>query len=358
MKSVSFLYTLILGVLVLSSCSKEQIAIPEENDPVFVIEGTVGSETISLTAGDNEAYMFTSTKVENGVRLFTGELSNGETSIELGIFDGNLDQPNHLPEVDLSSAVLKFAHRANEPLIVLSKQNLNVNLNISSIVWYINGTSTYTDEAPIMEPGKYDVCAVVTFTGSGEVQQLCDEIIIGYERSANCYINFSINNGLVFADVVSTGASIESVSWLLDGQPLTNGNSLQESIDSAAHVLTAKVVFDNGAIREKSCLINGGNPLHSIPDFSIFEITSGNGFPNQDYHIKLTVKHEGKTYKSVYANNENSSVTLLGMEYFGKNANEKDVYKATVEISAIVMDMDTEKLLPLNFIATLGVEVP
>lgn len=359
MKYGSFIALIALVVLSLSSCKKGQIEIPEENDPVFMIEGTLGSETISLIAGDNNAYMFTSTKMENGVRLFSGEISDGSTSIEMSIFDGNLDMPGHIPEIDLASVALNFAKRSNDPLIVLSKEGLDQNQNISSIVWYINGTSTYAEEAPIYEPGKYDVCALVKFYGSTETQQLCDEIIIGYQRSANCYINFSIANNTLGANIISTGAGIESVSWQLDGAPFGDEEQLlQETIDSNAHILTAKVTFENGVVREKSCLINGGNPLQSIHDFSIFEITSGSNFANQDYRVKLKVRHAGHEYKTVLANNENSSVNLLGIEYFGKNANDKDVYKATVQIQAIVMDVVTEKLVPINFTATLGIEVP
>lgn len=359
MKYGSFIALIALMVVSLSSCKKGQIEIPEENDPVFTIEGTLGSETISLIAGDNNAFMFTSTKMENGVRLFSGEISDGSTSIEMSIFDGKLDMPDHLPEIDLASAVLRFAKRSGDPLVVLSKEGLNQNQNISSIVWYINGTSTYAEEAPIYEPGKYDVCALVKFYGSTQAQQLCDEIIIGYERSANCYINFTIANNILGANIVSTGAGIVSVSWMLDGVPFGNNTQLlEESIDSNAHTLTAKVTFDNGVVREKSCIVNGGNPLQSVHDFSIFEITSGSNFTNQDYHVKLKVRHANHVYKTVLANNENSSISLLGIEYYGKNADNKDVYKATVQIQAIVMDVVTEKLLPINFTATLGIEVP
>lgn len=346
--------------MILASCSKEQVVIPDGNDPVFTVEGSLGGEELSLTAGDYNAYMHTTTKLVQGVRVFTGELTDGSTSIELGIFDGNVDIPNHIPEVDLANIALKFAKRFPEPLIVLTKDGINQNQNIGSVNWYVNGVSK-GPEAAIMEPGKYDVCAHVTFIGApGIIHELCDEIIIGYERSANCSIDYMINSNSIQASLASTGGAIENVEWFVDGTQVASSNNAMNwtALDSNFHTITAKATFANGVVREKSCLINTANPYQWIPDFTYFEIASGNGFPNQDYRVRLNITRDGREYKSVYANNESSSITLLNLEYFDDNVNGNKVYKATVQIEAIVMEMSTEKLIPVNLTATLGIEVP
>lgn len=351
-----------LSILALTGCTKEQIVVPEANDPVFMLEGTLGGDPLSLTAGDNNAYMYTSVKIVNGVRVFSGELSDGQTSVEMGIYDGNLDRPNHVPEIDLSNILLRFAELPDDPLVVLSKDLLNQYQNIASVDWYINGLFEGNDNAYITEPGKYDVCAFVTFA-TGETAELCDEIIIGFQRSANCSIThqFSYSNQTLSlnAHLSSTGASVASVEWLLDGDLIsTSPLGFSIPVDSTSHLLTAHVTFNNGTIREKSCIVNGSDPTLSIEDFSIFETTSGNNIPLQDYRVRLEIEKNGKTYKSILANNEASSITLLALEEYEASSSGNKVYKATFEVTAVVMDVSSEKLHPVTFTTTLGIEVP
>ena len=165
MKLVSHisLSVLALATILLTGCSKDVIELPEENDPVFVLDGTLAGESLTLTAGDNNAYMYTSVESVNGVRVFSGKLSDGETSVELGIFDGNLDQPGHVPEVDLSNVALEFAKASSEPFVVLTRENLNQYQNIALVDWYVNGVFEGANNLYITEPGKYDICAFVTF---------------------------------------------------------------------------------------------------------------------------------------------------------------------------------------------------
>lgn len=346
-----------LCLLVATSCSKEPIVLPESNDPVFMVSGTIGGESFDLIAGDNNAFMHTSTEIESGVRVFTGRLSDGETYIEMGIYDGNIDKPNHIPELDLSSVVLNFAKKAQDPLLVLRKSDLDQYQNMASVDWYVNGSFAGTNEAFIMNPGKYNVCAFVHFA-AGDSEELCDEIIIGYSRSANCTITPTVQQGVLTSSISSVGSNVESVEWFVDGVSVGTNPNLSTNISQESHLLTAKVSFENGAYRTKSCRINGLYPTRYISDFSLFELYSGSNFQDQDYNIKLEMRKDGHVYKTVRANNDSSTLTLLGIEYYGKNTENKDVYKATVAIDAIVMDLVSEKLIPIHFTAVVGIEVP
>lgn len=346
------------SALLLMGCSKHDVVIPPENDPVFEVHGTLGNEAFDLVAGDNDAFMFTSTKMQNGVRVFTGELSDGETSVELGIFDGNVDMPNSIPEVDLATAVLKFAQRYTEPLTVLTMQSITPNQNANKVDWYINGNFAGSGDVPIFEPGKYDICAFVTFS-SGQTEELCDEIIVGYARNANCSINYTVGQGSVTASLNTTGEPIQSVEWLLNGTVVSNGTTLQSQIDyNATHILTARVTFSNGVVREKSCFIDGANPSQTISDFSVFELSSAQTPELQDYKVRMFVEKNDRTYNSLYGDNDGSSITLLDLQEYESNANGNKVYKATLQIEAVLMEMATEKLIPVSFTTTLGIEVP
>lgn len=361
MKRASYILFGLLSIsaIMLVGCTKHEIIIPQENDPVFEVRGSLGNEDFELVAGDNEAFMYTSTKIHNGVRVFSGELSDGETSVELGIFDGNLDMPNNTPEVDITNAVLKFARQHIQPLTVLSVESITPNQGATDVDWYINGAFAGSGDVPIYEPGKYDICAFVTFAGTGESHELCDEIIVGYQRNANCSINFNIVQGVLTATLNTTGETIDSVEWLLDGNSIgTNIDAQFQPVYGVAHTLTARVTFTNGVVREKSCFIDGSNPMQIISDFSVFELSSSQEPEPQDYQVRLLIEKDGRTYNSVYGENEGSTITLVSLEQYGDNASGNNVYKATLQIEAVVMEMDTEKLIPVSFTTTLGIEVP
>lgn len=153
----------IVGLLLLQSCSKAQVEVPESNDPVFLIEGVFAGEDFSLVAGDDNAYMFTNTFVINGVNFYSGNISNGNFSIELGVYDGMLDIPNHEPQVELSNLNPIFAQHTPPPITTLSKDMFANAQYISQIIWKVDGVQVGIDNAVIHEPGLYDVCAEITF---------------------------------------------------------------------------------------------------------------------------------------------------------------------------------------------------
>lgn len=348
-----------LSFLALVGCSKQDIVIPESNDPIFEVRGTLGNEDFELVAGADNGFMFTSTKVHNGVRVFTGKLSNGETSVEMGIFDGNLDMPGNIPEVDLQNVALDLARRYYDPLAVLNAQSIVPNQNATNVDWYINGTFAGSGQISIYEPGRYDVCAHVTFV-TGQTEQLCDEIILGYTRNANCSIALDLSqSGMILADLNTTGELVQSVEWILNDIVVGTNDTLEYALPyGIGNQLKARVTFENGVVREKSCFIDGQDPTQWISDFSIFEFSSTPSIIPQDYQVRMIINHDDKLYESIQAENDGSSITLLSLEPFEENANGNNVYKATLQIEAIVMEMSTEKLIPVSFIATLGVEVP
>jgi len=362
MKQLTYISScaLVLSMLALVGCQKEDF--PNEdpiNAPIFEVHGTLGNDALDIVAGDNNAFMYTSTKIKNGVRVFTGELSDGETSVEFGLFDGNIDIPNSNPEVDFQNIVLKFARRFNDPLALLRMEDIVPNGNGTHVDWYVNGSFAGSGQISIYEPGKYDVCAHVTFL-TGQTEQLCDEIILGYERNANCNIDLDLSQGDINAQLNTNGDPVQSVEWFLNDSLVGTGLILNESITyGIGNELTARAVFANtGVVREKSCFIDGTDPTQWISDFSVFEYGSTPSVDPQDYQARLIIQKDGKTFRSIEAENQGSTITLLSLEPYENNANGNQTFKAILQVEAIVMEMSTEKMLPVNFITTVGFEVP
>jgi len=346
-----------IGIILLTSCTKNKIEIPESNDPVFTLEGTFEGDSISLIAGDNNAFMHTMTYNENGVNLYSGQITDGNFSVKLGVYDGYLDFPVNEAVQDIANSTPVFAVNSPGVLAELSKSNFSNSSSINEIEWIINGQFAGINNVQITEPGLYNVCAVVTFMDSS-VDSLCNEMIVGYERSANCSIDFTVDQfGYLEADIDNMGYGINQIKWFQNNVLISSGTNLQMTLPSAMTNIKAEVHFANGAVRTKSILVKGSNPNYAIEDFTMFEIE----MPiilQQDFNVKLEVMNGGLTYYSVLSNNTNSTVNIIDIEYYGKNNANKDVYKVTADINASVRPITGFIDTPISFTTVFGIEIP
>lgn len=359
-----FKNTLLIALMAIgaSSCKKDVVEIPQENDPIFRADGNLGNESFSIVAGDDNAYMYTMTEIENGVNVFSGEISNGNFSIRLGIYDGYIDKPNHIVENDLLNVAPIFAYNADQELLVLSKNtmlSLSQSQSINKIEWFVDGDWKATNEYVIKEPGKYHVCAEVYHFGSSAPSMLCDDVIVGYNKNVNCQIDFSVIGGTLNAEINDMGYGMESVEWFLNGNSLgTTPNLYQQQLPGSYSVLSAKVVFSGGFVRTKSVLVNGSNSQLTANDFTIFEQQANSTVPNRDFNIKLEIHKDNKYYTSIDCSNAGSTITITGFEYYGKNDNGNDVYKISATVNAEVKAAGSMKSIPVNFSTTFGIEIP
>ncbi|NRA13067.1 MAG: hypothetical protein HRT57_14045 [Crocinitomicaceae bacterium] len=355
-KVIKYFLLCAVGVFTLGSCGKDVIELPESNDPVFTLNGTLAGIEFNLIAGDDNAFMHTGTEMVNGVNLFKGELGDGNFSLELGIFDGMVDRPGHITVEELQNIVPTFASRSNEPLLVLSKYKLGSNQAIESVDWYINNEFAGLDEVEIDEPGKYAVCAFITFT-NGDFNQLCEDIIVGYERSANFTIQYDLVAGAIEGNILAIDEDVQSVEWFVNDSAVGSNPILNQSIDSESTRLKAIVHFANGAVREKAVIIDGQDDFYSAKSFSTMEMSSPYSGSNQDFNIRLKIKLDGKTYLSEYANNENSSLFITDVELYGPNSEGNDVYKVSGIVNAVVMEEVSQKMISVTFVTVFGVEI-
>ena len=120
---------------------------------------------------------------------------------------------------------------------------------IDHVTWSVEGfASDSLNTFTIMEPGKYQVCATIVFLTDGSSAQLCSELILGYERHANCTIKHFLNqNGTLTAWVVDPQVAIEKVEWFLNDVLVSeNAEFAYDSLPGGNHVLRAQINFENG----------------------------------------------------------------------------------------------------------------
>lgn len=343
-------------MLVFSSCKKTTINMDDSNDPVFRADGTIDGQAFSIVAGDDNAYMYTGQTMENGVAVYSGKLDNGSFGIEMSIFDGAVDIPNHNPLTMLPQS-LTFAQKSLYPFATLSKDLLPNAQLINSVEWFVNGVSVGWNDYNIMEPGKYEVCGNVSFT-DGTSSQMCSELILGYQKNANCAIKHFLNQeGQFKAWIDDLGYPIEKVHWFLDDEFVHAGLDYATNLGYSSYQLRAQVLFSNGVLRSKNMVVDGTLSGKYISDFTQFE-TSISTPLFRDFSLRLRLTQNGVTYSSENVTNNDAKAEIIDLKYFGKNANGLEVYKATAKVTAKVKDDVGSAPKTIDFITTFGIAIP
>ncbi len=360
MKTKTYLLFSLITILFLSCHKKKIEEIPLSNEPVFKAEGTLNGANFSIIAGDNNAYMNSYSETINGVTKFTGKLSGEDIEIELGIFDGNIDSPFNLSQIQINS--LDWAINSTEPLAVLSKNNFSNAYKISQIQWFSGNTLLGTDVAYITEPGIYDILAFVTFS-DGTTASLRNELILGYTTNANYNLHFDLfPNGNLNAYIDINSGDIAGVTWLIDGYEVEgaiNATSLSKNLDdNEGHEISATVLFTNGTLRTKSFYVDASLHGNNIPDFTTFEEETPNVQSiKQDFKSLLIFRQNNIEYRSDYPENTSGEIEIDTIEYYGLNDDGKKVYKITAEISTNLKNMASNVIIPVNFKTVFGIEI-
>lgn len=355
MKSRGGIVLLAVVAFLFASCSKEDIALPESNNPVFQLEGTIGAEEIALVAGDDNAYMHTFTTVANGVNIFSGKLGDGATSVEIGVYDGNIDQDKVTP-LSVIKQSDKWAYSSGQDLVIFSKGMFPNHQMISQISWTINGAFAGINTVKISEPGIYDVCAMVSFQ-DGSTGTLCNEIIVGFVRNANFrmrhYANQAGELNVWLDDVIG---EIESMKWYIDGEFVGKKTEYSGNVSANQHLVTVEVDFVNGTSRTKSMVVDGSVTGHFIDDFTGFEQCIQN-VVHRDYNWLIKLEHNGEEYSSLFSSNTNSTLNVESIEYYGLNSSGKKVYKINATVEGVVRKIGTSVDKQVSFNTTFGLEI-
>jgi hypothetical protein len=347
-----FLLTVFLG-----SCKKEVIPPPPtgSNAPVFNATGTFGTETLDFHAGKSNVQMTTQIENHNGVNLYKGILGDGETEVELGIFDSNIDiESTDLPDFTGINH-LSYAYKSNQPLLEIKKDSFPNNESILKIQWEVDGVMQPTlNNLSIQEPGRYQVCAHVTFTDNS-VEDLCNEIIVGYKSNADFLLKFFLGQNLSFQSWIEpTNGTVQSINWFIDGVSMGASASLNQQLTYQKHLIEAEVRFTNGVKKRRRVLVDGELEGNTIFDFGCI----GNPAPIEwDFKSVVKVRKNGLEYSSINTNNGAHKIDVESVTYYGVNANGESVYLLKGNLDVNLKCTTSTTVLPLNMDVTFGFAV-
>lgn len=354
--SFRIIFMSFLAAFLLNACSKDPVAMPESNDPIFRVDGTFGGETISIVAGDNNGFMHTMTNIENGVEVVSGRLEDDALTIELGIYNGGLNNSSEVFDESMN-VTPQFSKKYNDPIATLSKDLLINSDFISYVNWSVDGGASILDSVHIHEPGKYNVCATVHYLNGSSPVNLCNEVIIGYNRYENKHINFEVNTSSSSASawIDNFQGSIDYVDWYYDDVFYVRADSCYKQVTNQLYNLRAEVHYANGVVQTKNMVVDGSVSGRTVEDFTLFEEVSENIM--QDYNLKIALVKNGVEYYSHLADNSASEVVITSLELYGLNGQGNQVYKVEANVTCEVSDLNGSNAIPLSFTTSFGFEV-
>lgn len=344
-------------LLVIGSCKKNEIIPPPgSSTPVFTAIGTFGSEVIDLRAGDDGVIMNTVSLLSHGVDFFTGNLGNEEFNIEVGLYGGNVDIQNPtLPDLSGQSDI-SFAFLAPQPpLLTIKKDSLPNCASIIKVEWEVDGVMQPTlNDLEIREPGRYQICAHVTFNDYS-VRSLCNEIIVGFKSNAAFELEFVMGQDHnLMAWVEPSIGTIQSVNWFQDGNPVSNLNQLNKYIQDGSHLIQAEVLFTNGVKRLRSVIVDA-----ELTGKNIFDFAEHYSYSNLewDFKSKLKVVSNGIEYFSHMTPNSTNKIEVNEVKYFGLNSLGKAVYIIKGQIHANLKSNISSTIIPLDLDVSFGISL-
>ena len=342
-------------IFLFSSCKKEVVDEPlAETTPVFRADGAIGGNSFSMIAGKNNFFMNTMSSTFHGIDFYSGRLSDGVSELEMGIYQGNNDIPANV----FSQSIPDFTSVAMDPmqpLAYLTKDVFPNSMLIQEVKWFVDDVFVGVNSITLNEPGKFNVCAVVTFN-DGSVSSLCNEMIVGFNKHAIGQIRHLLtSNGELQTWIEEDIVPVQSINWFVDGVYATNAFKLDQYISEENHLITAEIIFANGVKRKKSVLIDGTNNGFFIDDFSFFESYLSSFY--WDFKTVISLKINGKQYDSKNAPNQLSTVHINEINYFGKNTAGKSVFKISADVTCNLREAGSNIVFPFQCSTVFGIEI-
>lgn len=339
-----------LGVMLLaSSCQKDDMPeVVQSNDPVFTIKGKIGQEEVNIVAGDDNQYMYTGFDIRNRVDLFYGDISNENSSFKLTVHDGNLD--NDKLALITNKPSFGFTRSAVQPTFEFAIDSFANSVKIGGIDWFVNGQFYSSNSITLYEHGIFDICAEVTFI-DGETKTLCNEVILGYKKHAIGEPVHIVTNTGRLRVYNNTVFPMESISWYIDGQYISDALELSTTDYSGIVTVTAEITYGNGSTRTKSIVVDFDLQGRFIQDFSAME--NINPLDN-DYTLDMRFDINGEIWVSDIPENDTAHFEVNKYEAYKDNVDGIPVSIANGTINCYLKRLSDGMLREAELEMTFG----
>lgn len=296
-KDIKYLFFLLIINLLMAQCKKKDMPdIPQDSSPIFNVDGTLGGKSISLHAGQQNAFMHTDIEQFNNLHQYSGELNDGKTVFKIQLFPGNVDIPSLYNNFILKDGYDLSKSFGSTPLLTISPEDFPHSDLINEISWTVDNETQLESTLKIYDPGKYMVCATLYFN-DGKIESTCNTVIVGYKLHANYKLDYSItSDSELEANINAPDNVVSKVSWYIDDVFQSNQIDFHPTDSPEKFSLKAEVEFENGVVGTRKVYINKSSPSSSIPDFTSLGQKSSLTWDNT---VLVTIVKDNQTYTSL-----------------------------------------------------------
>lgn len=352
----------LLLVLLFSACKKDDLPPDDIGPTVFGIVGTIDNKPVTIEAGIDRYYMYTSYNydVNDSVYTFTGELK--PTDCDSGCFNTltisirNYKKGNN--PIDISALIKpgQLNYRKISSIVTVPSDSIRLKFTAEpegsapfTQLWEFQGFGTSgADTTSIIVPLSNSVvlvCLTVTDSKSA-TGSVCDTI--NTQSNNNCTANFSVAYASSFNDsvVFQPLSSVNNHFWEFgDGQSKSTSGG-----GSVSHIYTGADSNSTYTVRLTSD--DGAGCTQTITKTLRFEAIPANPLANYSYkfitlppqtiidsadlsQVTITwVNENGVTYTSRNDDQpSNSTFEILETEPYANNEKGEKTYKFTARVN-------------------------
>lgn len=323
------LILLLFSIAFTFACKKIEPPIDssEANDPIYLLEGLINDDSLSLYVNDTTIFISNAPYNMNGVEAYSSTISNVETGFELKMIILK-------PELFLSESGVQLVNETTTNFIVhqptCTSFDFSNNSNQGDYTKIVaNGTSYNGNQFELDEYGVYDI----DFNFNNINSQIYTiPVQIGFkDELLNPFFELlELNHKIQFETENFNASNI----WLLDGTEISTSSMDSIVVTNGVHTITHQVTdeFNNTAsyttlFNYYENLIWQMSPSYCSPD--VVENNYG--------HVIIEVMHQGEMYTSAYnTTNLTKEFNITNIEY------TVDLTTQTINFVKFNVNFDTE----------------
>jgi PKD repeat protein len=342
----NFWYILIITAFFFTSCKKKDFAetIPAQTSD-FYFNGTVNGSSVSLRAGINNYYMYSSYSQDaSGLYSFTADLkpTNCEVCknrLQITINDFKYTSLNE--ETKLDSSILPTEYPIlGTPYYAVKFKSL-FNQSADSYLWNFGDNKTSTEANPVhifSTIGNYSISLRINST------DYCQQYISNIEKIRYPLTNTKIKSVYTSANELSFSAdlpasSIYNYHWTFgDGSSSTNSNpSHTYKIPGTYPVMLRAINSEQDTIYARYNMATQTNPMPCLTNYSIESVTQIiNPLPFSNVLINWTDENGDMFTSNNILQSTKSNFKIISVEGYDLNEKGEKTKKIKVGFSCEV----------------------
>ena len=341
-------------ISVLSGCKKDY-PVASNGTPVFYFTGNIDGSSVSLKAGVNNYYMYSSYAQDSSssVYRFLSDLkqttcTNCNNRIQFQINDFKVSVLNAPTTIDSSLKPGYYPLQVSGGAPIAYSVNFNAvafdsTAQATSWLWNFGDGSTSTTANPnhiYSHSGIYTVCLTVNYSNAC-TSGICNQVKVGVPDAAfNVSVQSSIAGNTVQLSAITTGGTPPFIySWDL-------GDGSTSSLQNVTHTYSAPNTYkiclqvqDANGYTANSCInISIRNSQSCNTNFTFYADTASISNP---YALSNTIITWTDNSGAVYTSNNSSQPTtsyfqIISVENYIKNQNNQSTKKLHVKFKCTV----------------------